>query len=62
VRAGGDVWDGKRRTLTNIDLREISVVAAFPAYEGTIVNARSAPGPVRLAIARRLIEIAEARR
>jgi HK97 family phage prohead protease len=51
---GGEHWDGNRRTLTAIDLREISIVSAWPAYEGTTVNARSkAP---RLALARRYLE------
>lgn len=59
--AGGESWQGARRTLTAVDLREISVVQSFPAYEGTIVNARSAPASVRLALARRQIQIAEAR-
>jgi HK97 family phage prohead protease len=29
----GETWDGKKRTLRTIDLREISVVSAWPAYE-----------------------------
>ena len=58
---GGESWAGSRRTLTAVDLREISVVSAFPAYEGTVVNARSAPTSVRLALARRQIQIAECR-
>lgn len=33
--------DGNRRELRSVDLYEISVVAAFPAYEGTVINARS---------------------
>jgi HK97 family phage prohead protease len=36
-------WDGKRRNLTEVDLQEVSVVAAWPAYEGTVVSTR-APG------------------
>lgn len=54
VPDGGDAWSGNRRTLNAIDLREISVVSAWPAYPETTVNARSmAP---RLAIARRYLE------
>ena len=60
--AGGETWQGKSRTLTSIDLREISVVQAFPAYAETSIVARSAPRSARLAVARRLIEIAEHRR
>jgi len=41
VPKGGEKFDGERRELTEIDLREISVVAAWPAYEGTSVSARS---------------------
>lgn len=33
--------DGNRRELRAVDLFEISVVAAFPAYNGTVINARS---------------------
>jgi HK97 family phage prohead protease len=50
----GEKWDGNRRTLTAIDLREISVVSAWPAYPETTVNARSrAP---RLALAKLYLE------
>lgn len=54
VPQDGDSWDGNRRTLTAIDLREISVVSAWPAYPETTVNAR-AQAP-RLALARRYLE------
>ena len=33
--------DGNRRELRAVDLFEISVVAAFPAYDGTVINARA---------------------
>ncbi|TPW32748.1 HK97 family phage prohead protease [Pararhizobium mangrovi] len=33
--------DGDRRELRAVQLHEISVVLAWPAYDGTIVNARS---------------------
>ena len=48
--------DGLRRELRVVDLFEISVVSAFPAYEGTIINARSLVRgvPMRNAAARRL--------
>ena len=39
--AADDYRDGDRRELRQIDLAEISVVLAFPAYEGTTVDARS---------------------
>ena len=41
VPEGGEEWDGKTRTLRSIDLREISVVSAWPAYEGTEIALRS---------------------
>ena len=54
VPKGGEAWDGNRRTLSMIDLYEISVVNAWPAYDGTTVSARArAP---RLALARRYLE------
>ena len=37
-----ETWSGKVRTLHAIDLREISVVSAWPAYPQTSVMARSA--------------------
>jgi len=36
-----DKWTGSLRTLEEIDLREVSVVTSWPAYEGTSVSARS---------------------
>ncbi|KFB08843.1 HK97 family phage prohead protease [Nitratireductor basaltis] len=33
--------DGDRRELRGVDLHEISIVLAWPAYDGTIVQARS---------------------
>jgi uncharacterized protein len=41
VPDGGDEWQGDKRTLTNVDLKEISVVSAWPAYPNTTVQARS---------------------
>lgn len=48
-------WQGRLRELRAVDLREISVVKAWPAYEGTTVSARSRPGP-RLQRARLFLE------
>lgn len=36
--------DGHLRELRSVDLYEISVVAAFPAYDGTVINARAKGG------------------
>jgi HK97 family phage prohead protease len=55
-------WDGERRTLDSVDLHEVSIVSAWPAYEGTIVQARARPADdepqefLRSAIARRYLE------
>jgi hypothetical protein len=47
---GGDEWSGNRRTLRSIDLHEISIVQAHPAYAGTVIHARAnVPPRVRLA-------------
>jgi HK97 family phage prohead protease len=61
IPGGGERWDGNKRTLTAVNLIEISVVSAWPAYEGTIVNARarghgSGEGH-RLVLARRYLEL-----
>lgn len=34
-------WQGDRRTLEEVDLREVSIVSAWPAYPSTTVEARS---------------------
>lgn len=54
VARDGEQWSGSRRTLTAIDLHEISVVSAWPAYPETTVNARSRT-PL-LALAHRYLE------
>ncbi len=43
VPRGGDSWDGDRRTLEKVDLKEISVVSAWPAYPDTSLALRSRP-------------------
>lgn len=43
-------WNGRTRELRGIDLREISVVAAWPAYEGTSVDARFVQPKLSLAL------------
>jgi len=50
IPKGGERMDDNVRVLTEIDLREISVVSAWPAYDGTQVEARDVPGghPQRL--------------
>lgn len=51
VPKGGDTWAGDRRTLTAVDLREISVVSAWPAYPETTVAARCKAPRLALALA-----------
>jgi HK97 family phage prohead protease len=46
-----------RRELRAVDLHEISVVSAWPAYGGTSVDLRSKPTGLRLMTARRYLEL-----
>lgn len=41
VPKGGERWDGERRTLLNVGLKEISVVSAWPAYPDTDIALRT---------------------
>jgi HK97 family phage prohead protease len=50
VKPGGERWQGKHRTLRGLDLLEISVVSAWPAYDGTSVAARSQASPALAAL------------
>ena len=52
---GGDDWAGNKRTLRSVDLHEISVVQAHPAYAGPYVAARGIV-PARLRLARLFLE------
>ncbi|MBN7776710.1 HK97 family phage prohead protease [Nitratireductor aquimarinus] len=57
VPSEGERWQSDRRELRSVTLHEISVVSAFPAYEGTIVHARQCPiASPRLIAARRWME------
>jgi HK97 family phage prohead protease len=49
VEPAGERWEGRRRELRSVNLREISVVSSWPAYEGTTVQARSAAPRLRAA-------------
>jgi HK97 family phage prohead protease len=40
VRPDGERWAGNRRELRSVDLAEISIVQAWPAYAGTTITAR----------------------
>ena len=41
VPDGGETWEGDNRILNKIDLREISIISAWPAYPETSVSVRS---------------------
>ncbi|MBF8722694.1 MULTISPECIES: HK97 family phage prohead protease [Pseudomonas] len=52
-----DSWAGDLRTLQEVELHEISIVQAHPAYPTTTVSLRSRVGDCpRLALARRYLE------
>ena len=54
VPKNGERWTGRKRELLAVDLHEISVVSAWPAYDGTVVIPRSATP--RLNVASRYLE------
>jgi phage head maturation protease len=57
VGKDGETWQGNRRELRSVNLIEISVVSAFPAYNETSVQARGQITlPPRLMYARRYLE------
>jgi HK97 family phage prohead protease len=58
VPKDGDRWQGTERTLTNVDLVDVSIVNSFPAYPQTTVSARSRQfaRTLRLALAKRYME------
>ena len=43
VKKGGDKWKDDLRTLTDVELFEVSVVSSWPAYGETKVSLRSKP-------------------
>jgi hypothetical protein len=52
---GGDSWQGERRTLRAVNLHEVSVVSAWPAYPDTSLALRSKGAGNPDALRRRLI-------
>lgn len=57
VPKGGERWKADRRELRSVILHEVSVVSAWPAYDGTIVQARQRPAAFgKLAVARHWLE------
>lgn len=61
VPEGGDEWQGKTRTLRSIDLKEISVVSAWPAYGGTEIALRALQRGDERQRRARALRLAEAR-
>jgi len=61
VPEGGEQWEGSTRTLRMIGLREISVVSAWPAYEGTEIALRALHGTTERHRRARALRLAEAR-
>lgn len=59
VPKGGDSWQGNTRTLRAIDLKEISVVSSWPAYDGTEIALRAAQGLTEREQRRRRLILAE---
>jgi hypothetical protein len=60
VPAGGESWEGERRTLRTVELREISVVSAWPAYPDTTLALRAMPWLADRERRSRALRIAEA--
>lgn len=52
VNAGGDAWNGDTRELRSVELQEISIVQAWPAYTDTEVHLRSIQPQSQLALMR----------
>lgn len=59
--AGGEQWDGDIRTLSTIGLKEISVVSAWPAYQGTEIALRARQSLTERDKRIRALKLAEAR-
>jgi HK97 family phage prohead protease len=60
VPKGGETWQGERRTLRSIALKEISVVQAWPAYPDTSIALRSRLAAGEAERRRRALILAEA--
>lgn len=57
VGKDGERWQDDRRELRSVHLHEISIVSAWPAYDGTVVQARRRPGAfAKVAAARHWLE------
>lgn len=60
IPKGGETWNGNRRSLNKIDLREISVVQAWPAYPDTEIALRAIMAGAEAQRRRRVLVMAEA--
>jgi HK97 family phage prohead protease len=60
IPKGGESWNGNRRSLSKIDLREISVVQAWPAYPDTEIALRAFMAGAEAQRRRRVLIMAEA--
>lgn len=57
VAKDGERWTDDRRELRAVTLHEISIVSAWPAYDGTVVQARRRPAASgKLIAVRRFLE------
>lgn len=59
VPEGGEDWSGRKRTLRSIDLREISVVSAWPAYPDTEIALRAIQAGAEASRRRRVLVMRE---
>lgn len=62
IPKGGESWSGETRTLKTVDLKEISIVQAWPAYPDTEIALRSRHDHGDAARRRRALIIAEVAR
>lgn len=60
VPKDGERWQGNRRSLRNVALREVSVVSAWPAYPDTELSLRALQAGADAARRRRVLIMAEA--
>lgn len=56
VKPDGEHWEGNRRELRAVDLREVSIVQSWPAYPDTSVALRNRQPESQLAVLRYWLE------
>lgn len=62
IPQGGETWEGRARTLRKVELREISIVSAWPAYPDTEIALRALMTGAEASRRRRALILAEAAR